>query len=95
MAQKANDFAILLNEPDFKGSEGWVVGFKKRHKLECYLKYGESASASIEALDDMHKNLQNIFADYSPNDIFNADEIGLYWKMEPNCTLSTRPGKYI
>ena len=93
LAQKARDFAILLNVQDFKGSEGWVVGFKRRHKIECYLKHGEAASAPLEALDDMRKNLQNILMNYSPDDIFNADETGLYWKMEPNRTLSTGPGK--
>ena len=41
----------------------------------------------------MRKNIQNILKDYSPNDIFNVDETGLYWKMEPNRTLSTGPGK--
>ncbi|CAG8690382.1 4869_t:CDS:2, partial [Funneliformis caledonium] len=48
-----------------------------------------SANAPIEALDDMRKNLQNILVYYLPNDIFNADEIGLYWKMEPNHILLT------
>jgi len=78
LAQKVHNFAILLNVQDFKGSEGWVVGFKRHHKIECYLKHGEAASAPLEALDDMRKNLQNILMNYSPDDIFNADEIGLY-----------------
>jgi hypothetical protein len=41
----------------------------------------------------MHKELQNILAEYSSNDIFNIDETGLYWKMKPNRTLSTGSGK--
>ena len=41
----------------------------------------------------MRKNLQNILKDYLPNDIFNVDETGLYWKIEPNRTLSTGSGK--
>src|SRR6266542_6169066 len=45
LAQKARDFAILLNVQDFKGSEGWIVGFKRCHKIECYLKHREAASA--------------------------------------------------
>ena len=57
------------------------------------MRYGEVASALLENLDDMRKNFQNILIDYSPNDIFNMDETGLYWKMETNCTLSTGPGK--
>ena len=57
------------------------------------MRYREAASAPLEDLDDMRKNIQNILKDYSSNDIFNVDETGLYWKMESNCTLSIRPGK--
>jgi len=57
------------------------------------MRHGEAASAPLEDLDDMRKNIQNILKDYSPNDIFNMDETGLYWKMKPNHTLSTGPGK--
>ena len=95
MVQKINDFAILLNESDFKKSKGWVVSFKKCHKLEYYLKHKESASALIETLDDIHKNFQNILADYLPNDIFNIGKTGLYWKIESNYILLIRLGKYI
>src|SRR3954453_14704047 len=53
LAQKAHDFATLLDVQDFKGSDGWVAGFKKRHNLECYIRHGEAASAPLEDLDDM------------------------------------------
>ena len=85
LAQKACDFATLLDVQDFKGSDRWVAGFKKRHNLESYVKHGEAASApSEEDLNEMRKDLQNILKEYSPDDIFNIDETGLYWKMEPN-----------
>ncbi|CAB4493929.1 unnamed protein product [Rhizophagus irregularis] len=94
LAQKACDFATLLDVQDFKGSDGWVAGFKKRHNLESYVKHGEAASApSEEDLNEMRKDLQNILKEYSPDDIFNIDKTGLYWKMEPNRTLSTGPAK--
>jgi len=93
LVQKAHNFAILLDVQDFKGSDGWLAGFKKRHNLECYLRHGEAASAPLEDLDDMRKNLQNVLKEYSPNNIFNIDETGLYWKMEPNHTLSNGSGK--
>ena len=94
LAQKACDFATLLDIQDFKGSNGWVAGFKKCYNLESYVKHEEAASApSEENLNEMRKDLQNILKEYSPDDIFNIDETGLYWKMEPNRTLSTGPGK--
>ena len=70
-----------------------MAGFKKCHNIKCYLRHRKAASAPLEDLNDMRKNLQNILKDYSPNDIFNMDETGLYWKMEPNRTLLTGPGK--
>ncbi|GBB86480.1 hypothetical protein RclHR1_12900007 [Rhizophagus clarus] len=60
LAQKACDFATLLDVQDFKGSDGWVAE---------------------EDLNEMRKDLQNILKEYSPDDIFNIDETGLYWKM--------------
>ncbi|CAB4444118.1 unnamed protein product [Rhizophagus irregularis] len=69
-----------------------VAGFKKCHNLESYVKHGEAANApSEEDLNEMRKDLQNILKEYSPDDIFNIDETGLYWKMEPNRTSSTGP----
>jgi len=32
--------------------------------------------------------LPEILKDYSPRDVFNADETGLYWRAIPDGTLS-------
>ena len=39
----------------------------------------------------MRIELRNILKDYRLEDIFNCDETGLFWKMEPNRGLSTGP----
>ena len=39
----------------------------------------------------MRLSLKAIIQHYHPNDVFNCDETGLYWKMEPKRGLSTRP----
>ncbi|CAG8677031.1 9004_t:CDS:2, partial [Funneliformis caledonium] len=59
-------------------SESYEALLKRQIKLECYLKYKESANAPLETLNDMRKNLQSILTDYSLDDIFNTDKIGLY-----------------
>ncbi|CAG8499063.1 5818_t:CDS:2 [Funneliformis mosseae] len=64
-----------LQKPKPKNKE-----LAKEYDLEYYLKHKESASASLEALDDICKNLQSILVGYSPDDIFNTNETGLYWK---------------
>ena len=57
----------------------WVVdNFKKRHNLKQYNIYGEAASAPLEDLDTIRENLRQTLKDYSPEDIFNCDETGLF-----------------
>ena len=40
-------------------------------------------------------SIRQVISKYSPKDIFNCDETGLYWRMIPDQSLTTRsiPGK--
>ena len=51
LSTKALEFAFLLKEDKFKGSNGWIDSFKKWHNLKLYSVHGESASVSLEDLD--------------------------------------------
>src|SRR3989337_1312838 len=88
LSTKALGFAFLLKEDKFKCSGGWVDNFKKRHNLRQYNIHSEAASAPLEDLDTMRENLRQTLKDYSPEDIFNCDETGLFWKMKPSRTIS-------
>ena len=90
LSTKALGFAFLLKENKFKCSGGWVDNFKKRHNLRQYHIHGEAASAPLKDLDTMRENLRQTLKDYSPEDIFNCDETGLFWKMKPSHTISNR-----
>jgi hypothetical protein len=39
----------------------------------------------------MHENLYQILKNYNPKNIFNCDETGLFWKMQPNRIISNGP----
>jgi hypothetical protein len=91
LSTKALEFAFLLKEDKFKGSNGWVDGFKKRHNLKQYNIHGEAASAPLENLSTMREDLRQTLKDYNPEDIFNCDETGLFWKMKPSRTISNGP----
>jgi len=91
LSAKALSFAFLLNEDKFKGSNGWVDNFKKRHNLKQYNRHGEAASAPIQDLETMRENLRQTLKDYDPENIFNCDETGLFWKMKPSRTISNGP----
>jgi hypothetical protein len=85
---KALGFAFLFSEDKFKGSNGWVDNFKKRHNLRQYNIHSEAASAPLDDLDTMRNEIRSILKNYDPNDIFNCDETGLFWKMKPSRTIS-------
>lgn len=80
---KALEFAYLCKEEKFKGSNKWVDNFKKRHNLKQYNIHGAS-----QDLETMREDLRQILKNYDLNDIFNCDETGLFWKMQPSRTIS-------
>ena len=53
--------------------------------------HGEAASAPLQDLDAMREDLRQTLRNYNPEDIFNCDETGLFWKMKPNHTISNGP----
>ena len=89
LKMKAQFFANNLHIDDFNLSDGWLTGFKKRNGLRQFKKQGESASApSVESLENDRIMLRQLLRPYQPEDIWNADETGLFWKMESSRTLT-------
>jgi len=89
LKEKANKFAAKLSINNFRSSDGWLAGFKHRHGLRQFRKQGEAASApSLELLENARVSLQTLLGNYSPEDIWNGDETGLFWKMEPSRVLA-------
>ena len=91
LKEKAVAFAELLNKIGFKASDGWLSGFKERHNIKEYVKHGEAGSAPILELPTYREQIKSITSQYQLSDIFNADETGLFWKLEPSRVLSTGP----
>jgi hypothetical protein len=57
--------------------------------------HGEAASAPVKDLGVARSKLQKILATYRLEDIFNADETGLFFRMLPSQTLATSARKSI
>ncbi|RIB30890.1 DDE superfamily endonuclease-domain-containing protein [Gigaspora rosea] len=86
---KAKFFANHFLIDDFYQSDGWLTGFKRRHGLRQFNKVGEAASAPpMEQIENDKLNLKELLQSYNLEDIWNADETGLYWKMKPSSTLA-------
>src|SRR6266480_2128698 len=90
LQQKGLEFSRMLNiEDQLKCANGWVYRFKQRNGLQKVNFSGEANSAPLESLPEERTRLRAILSKYNENDIYNADETGLFFRMEQNQTLST------
>jgi hypothetical protein len=88
--EKAKVFADMM-KLDFKASQGWLDNFKKRHGLSQKVLAGEASSVADETVNRWTKEqLPKILDGWQPNQVYNCDESGLFYKMMPNRTLATK-----
>ena len=64
-----------------------VIKFQKLISYKEYKRQGEAASAPLEEIPRFQAELREIIKNYRPEDVYNADETGLYWRMEPDKLL--------
>lgn len=76
-----------LEPPIF--SEEWLSRFKQRHSIRYHIFHGESASVPTSIHTEMEA-IKAICGQHQPNDIYNIDETGLFWRQMPNGGLSTK-----
>ena len=90
LQQKGLEFAKKFNiENQLKCTNGWIYRFKQRNGLHSVKFSGEANSAPIESLPEERLKLRVLLAKYNEDDIYNADETGPFFQIEPNQTLST------
>ncbi|GFV00757.1 tigger transposable element-derived protein 6 [Trichonephila clavipes] len=82
--EKAKEIASHLNITDFCGSTGWLDRFRNRHGI-VYRQISREAEAVNEDDISSWKNvLPSLLQDYAPEDVYNADEFGLFFKLMPD-----------
>lgn len=87
------------DEVSFVASHGWFNRFKARSNLHNVV-FVEAASVdfhthSLTSAKEFPHILEQIIhqGNYTPQQIFNVDETGLYWKKMPDCTFFCREEK--
>lgn len=92
IVEKAQVFASLLgvSKDEITFSNGWLRQFKERHNLRQIRMHGESGSVDEQVVEEAITDLKQLTNDYGWKDIYNMDETGLFFRMEPDTTLATR-----
>ncbi|KFD62104.1 hypothetical protein M514_10661 [Trichuris suis] len=89
----ARRFALEFGLTGFQASSGWLEKFKLRHKISQKILCGESNEVTFEALKDFIAKFRYFASGFKEEDIFNADECGLFFKAMPDRSLALKGGK--
>jgi transposase len=90
LQSKAQRFADLLHHTNFKASSGWFTKFTQRHGISYKQVCGEGAAVDFDAVQKWKDELPKLLAKYRASDIFNADELGLFYKCTPDKTYTMK-----
>ncbi|GBM99062.1 Tigger transposable element-derived protein 6 [Araneus ventricosus] len=87
--EKALQFVKSLGYDEFRGSNGWLEKFKRRHGIMANVISGESKDVDDNDNENwITETLNKILKDYKPENRFNADEIALFFQCLPQKTLT-------
>ena len=86
LADPAASKEVKARVKDFKAGERWARNFVKRNSIDSVRLHGEAGSVNKEAIKETMEELKALCAKYTAGLIFNADEIGLQWKLMPRRT---------
>ena len=67
----------------FTASNGWLYRFQIRHSIKASVLSGELADVKEEVVQECARRLKDKCEGYVLKDIFNADEIGLFFSPLP------------
>ena len=87
---QALKYAEELNKPDFTASNGWLESFIKRNNIVFKTQSGERADVKNATVTDWKSKLPHLCEGYSPDDIFNMDETGLFFRDTTRKTFTLK-----
>lgn len=96
LGEKAKFFHDQLGlEGEFNASGGWLWRFKNRYGIREISIQGEKLSADNDAADEFQREFKEFITakNFTEEQIYNADETGLYWKCLPTRTLASEHEK--
>lgn len=89
LQEEASAIAARLGKyPDFKASSGWLECWKNRYGIKQRVVEGESGQVQTEAVESWMERLIELCKGYSPEDIWNEDETGCFFRALPEKSLA-------
>ena len=91
---KANLLASTMGDMTFKATTGFIDRWKTRHGITFKKVYGEEEAVSPADTETwLDVTLPELLHEFPPENIFNADETGLFYKLQPDKTLAFKGQK--
>ena len=88
---KAEEMAKSLGETNFKVSSGWWQNVRKRNGIGKSVRlHGETGEVDHEQIKSKIGEIRKDLESYDPENIYNRDETGLYFKLIPHSTYTAQ-----
>ncbi|KAE9524452.1 hypothetical protein AGLY_015173 [Aphis glycines] len=85
---KIDQLAEKMKIENFKCSASWIQRFRQRHNIGFGKISGESSAVNTDICSNWLANVwPSLRAGYCDDEIYNADEAGLFFKLTPDKTL--------
>lgn len=92
---KAIEIAVKLGVTNFSASDGWLNRWRIRNNVAFKCISGEAADVRQEDVEQFKAKLPSLLSGYKSQDIYNADESGLFFRALPDRTLALKSEKCI
>jgi hypothetical protein len=89
LKRTSQELAKRLGHNDFKGTDGWLSRWKCRFGIRFKKAHGETGSADAVSAEQLKSTkLPNLLQKFYTDNIYNADETGLFYRAMPDGSLS-------
>lgn len=78
-----------IKEDASGSSNGWLQSFQKRNSIKGYRRHGESGSVNQLLIQNALPHIRDVIDEYNPEDVYNMDETGLFFRLQPDRSLAT------
>jgi predicted DNA-binding protein YlxM (UPF0122 family) len=93
LKSKAKEIAERLGYNKFSASDGWLHKFRNRHNIKFKAVSGEAAIVNSEDVQAFFDKVPTLLRGYSPQNVYNADKTGLFFRALPDKTLALKSEK--